>query len=717
MNILRKADEVAPYRDQIRRLADSNKDALGFLPAAVYPEQMLRGKLWVAVEGEEFLGFLLFGGRFPTLKVQQLGVLPEARHRQVGSSLVGHLARYGEQRSYLRIKARVAADLPANSFWESVGFQLVKQEQGGVTTRRIINIRVKTLETPSLFADYREEDAKTIQGRQLDFRSPLHSTPSFAIDLNVFFDVTKRRVDHEYSSHVLGEGFRAQVRLFITPEFIEELERRTFDPDPNLELAKSLPRLEKVDAATMKRLTEDLKKLVFPDRSEAGRRWPQSLSDLRHLAYCINARITGFVTREEALLRAAPALREKYSLEVLAPLDICGTQVGELDDHPLATFKHNGDEIVVGRGGDESIIEIVSRFCGNRKQKEVLAHEFFDSANRRVCIFHDGLIIAAAAWKPSGGIRTSVRVVAVVDETSLLRERAVDHILESIFREGEPQLVRTIEMRFLHVQESLEETAWRKGFRRMGGGHRGWVKLSVSGALARSNWPTFADSLHELTGLRISQEAPDVEVFENTGVCVYSADGSIREAIRLFDFETFFSPGLVLCPGRHGLIVPIQLRYARDLLFDPMRRGMQLSLLPANIPLYLERAYFRSLRGHGAFRRGLPIVFYVSKASGGPGEAIGWARCTYSGTPTARQARRLLSRQGVLAERELEELSRGGKLHAFSFDNFNLFPRRINLEELKACDIVSGANLVTFQRLAPKQLKQVLHMAYGKIDR
>ena len=55
--------DVTGYVDQVRQLADANRDALGFLPATAYEEAAMKGCLWVAVEGcaNKLRGYLFFG--------------------------------------------------------------------------------------------------------------------------------------------------------------------------------------------------------------------------------------------------------------------------------------------------------------------------------------------------------------------------------------------------------------------------------------------------------------------------------------------------------------------------------------------------------------------------------------------------------------------------------------------------------------------------------
>jgi len=152
IQILKESIQVAPYLDRIVALADTNKKSLGFLTKDAFREQSDRGRLWIAVSrnSDEFMGYLLFGGRYPALKIFQVYVQKPHRKLGVGQKLITALTTWGEKTNYLTVSARVAADLPANWFWERAGFSLVRQESGGKFAGRMINIRVRALDTPSL---------------------------------------------------------------------------------------------------------------------------------------------------------------------------------------------------------------------------------------------------------------------------------------------------------------------------------------------------------------------------------------------------------------------------------------------------------------------------------------------------------------------------------------------------------------------------------------
>jgi len=170
--------------------ADLQRDALGFLPRSAYREAAAQGKLYVATVGdgrsERYAGHLLFGGKFPHLKIFQVYVEPALRGRHIGRSLVEKLAVYAEQQSYLTISARVATDLAANTFWESLHFVAVRIEEGGLTTGRRINIRVRELETPTLFTGANDSTSTALL-------LPKPEQPVYVLDVNVFLDIVKDR--------------------------------------------------------------------------------------------------------------------------------------------------------------------------------------------------------------------------------------------------------------------------------------------------------------------------------------------------------------------------------------------------------------------------------------------------------------------------------------------------------------------------------------------
>ena len=293
--ILKTPLEVKSYIEQVRSLGDANRSALGFLPASAYTETAMKGCLWVAVDqtNKDLLGYLLFGGTYPHLKVFQVHVLPEFRSRGLARRLLKELRKYGEENNYQTISARVATELEANRFWQGIGFRIIRRVAGGSRSGRKLNVYLFELDTQSLFREIQTEESFQVEGmRQITYPSrPILKTPSYVIDLNVFFDVVGKR-DTGESARILSSAFNSEIKLHVTSEFIRELERHSpdFENDPVLEFARGLPVLPELSADTLAPLTEEIRKILFPDTTGTGKERPNEVSDRIHLASCIHHR-------------------------------------------------------------------------------------------------------------------------------------------------------------------------------------------------------------------------------------------------------------------------------------------------------------------------------------------------------------------------------------------------------------------------------------------
>ena len=317
-SIVKDPNAVENYIGEICALADTNKSALGFLPAHVYRDACMRGRLWIDIDNDGKLrGYLYFGGRYPRLRVFQIFVRPEFRGSGIARKLLRKLREYGEGLNCLTITAKVATELKANAFWKASGFILTRRI-ARKATKRPLNVYTFELDVPSLF---RSEPSRTADATQIRYPKPLLPTPSYVIDLNVFLDIVKNRDDGE-STSVLSLGFDNEILLYITPEFVRELERHRRKHDPVLEFARRLPTLPGVSPETINPIAEALRTTFYQGTSKTGRRAINDASDLRHLAYCIHHRAYGFITRDATLLKHSEDLRRKYDLNIVSPADV-----------------------------------------------------------------------------------------------------------------------------------------------------------------------------------------------------------------------------------------------------------------------------------------------------------------------------------------------------------------------------------------------------------
>ena len=723
VQILMEGKQVNPYIERVQIFADSNKKALGFLPKSVFRDQANNNRLWVAINADsgELLGYLLWGGRYPMLKVFHLYVAQQNRKQGIGAKLLSSLEAFGEKNNYLTISARVAADLTANKFWDRSGFSIISQEAGGQTSKRTINIRYKELDTPSLLKMMSYEmvtPGKDLQSLKLRPR-PILSKQTYVLDLNVFFDVVKKRLHRIAASRIIASGLNHEIRVYVTPEFTAELNkhRKTDNSDPILEFAQQLPTLPEINQNEVDRLIKRLKAIVFPDQLNAEVPGSRSRSDLAHLAYCIHHRVTGFITRDKAILSANAQLQEEYLLEVLSAADLMQSGKRTKEDQGRLSANLDNENFSIGPAKENQRDEIEQFLVSlgvNIDNLRVIWHPGMSSARRRRIIARIGdRLIAAASWENPETFGRHRVLHIYVDERSPQAEMVIDHVFEEALRDSNPFTAQIVSLNTGPEQLKTQSTALKRGFlspssKEGRSTRRPLSKFAFRGLISAKNWYTFRNDFRELTDLRLPEKIPNNLEFMNTGIVIRNHKGTPVCSLNLFDFEILVSPGIVLCQGREGLLVPIQRRFAKNLFVLP---HTQFSLFDSPEALFhIEKAYFRRPRNTAAFSRGKLVLFYLSGAGGG---VVGCARITYSEVLSVNEVGIALARQGVLSREILEDIAdKKGRIHAFTFDNFNMFPKRILFETLKTKNMISGANLVTAEQLSAKNLVHACEIGF-----
>lgn len=99
--------------------------ALGFLPVAAYWQANDAGRLLVLYNNGDAVGQLVWGMRSDTVQVYQIWVRHDARQILHGRALIDSLEDLLAPARPLRICLWCAEDLPANLFWQALGFHVV----------------------------------------------------------------------------------------------------------------------------------------------------------------------------------------------------------------------------------------------------------------------------------------------------------------------------------------------------------------------------------------------------------------------------------------------------------------------------------------------------------------------------------------------------------------------------------------------------------------
>jgi GNAT superfamily N-acetyltransferase/predicted nucleic acid-binding protein len=713
IEILAKPDDVSPFVEDAQRAADSDKEALGFLPEQAFKQAADQGKLLVATikdaTGRRYRGHLLHGGVFPYAKIFQVYVALEFRGLGIGRRLVEAIVRRSENFQFMSILAQVADDLTANKFWERLGFELIRTKPGGRTTGRQINVRIRELNTPQLFGLGSVPARPSVEDLRLISRL-FDVSPVYVLDLNVLFELVRKRANAEEVGRIVRASFNNLVRLAVTDEFIEELERTSVPSptDPILEFALRLPRLQKPPSERLKRIIDDLGRIVFPNSVAAGRLRQQDQSDIVHLATAIHHGVSGFVTGEKAILRARADLQTRYAIDVVGADEFAQTvEPCESEAHEIqAVFE---GQVLEGKLLNSRDVDLVSRFLERMLCPQQLAHDALRNEpgrpHRRMLVTCEGTIVAFASWDIPSGVRPHLQAFVCVDEDHSAVTLGAEFLLDCLSREALYEYPTQLSLRLLPGHVKTRRLAITHGFRPAANesSNTSLEKIALGQAVTGKNWRGVCQQLKAGMRLELPSSIPTFQSLQQN-ITVKGPTGQVAD-VPLFELETLISPSLFLLPKRSGAIVPIRRIFAADLIGG----GRQLSLLAGPEAVLLrERVYFSHPRTAAVLTRGTPIIFYESGRKGGSASATAVARVVRGELISKDGATHEMFRRGVLDKKMLRNICLADKFAATTIDNIMTFRAPVRLDRLRSIGAIDGANLVTARSLRADQIIQIV---------
>lgn len=713
--IYKRPEDVHRFAMEITSLADRLRASLAFLPAGAYLEHIHKGQLWVAVDSknQKLLGYLMFGGIFPHLKVFHIAIDPQNEIKYTGKLLIQSLTEYANEHSYLTISAKVAAELPANKFWEKMNFRVVRHLKGKGSLPRTINLRVFELESSSLFGNDQPDDLKYKN-------KPTLPNPLRVIDLNIFFDLVNKRVHQKDAQQLIGLALENRIRLAITEEFLTELKRfsKNFDDDPILDFAKTIPRISRPEQPQLQALVDNLRQLVFPNRSESGVKAPNNQSDLIHLATCIAHNAQSFVTRELAILKHSVALLKTYDIEILTATDLIESQLDPSHNNFLQTPRYFENRISVEpftTSKKEASLKFLFLMQVEEDHAHMLIGSHTSSTNRTSIVASDNEGILGYLYYERNNNDSTCRSAAIVDEKRILSEQVFDHFLKLVDKIQPSMSWNQVHIQVAGSQLNSLETATAQGYRivtntEQSGGLVSIKKSVFCGPVIENNWHAFTKGFADATNYSLPSSTQPYEELVQSGILLKNATTNSTVSISLRDLESSTN-SLLFVDKRPAALIPIRKAYAEDLLNYETAQQSLLSSPEAS--LRPERAYYLSPGRESIFLLGAIAFFYVSGTGGGPKEVVCMSRITSSKKMGIDEAIST-TRFGVVDQTQLNKISNNdGNVVVVTFDQITHFPNPVSYKTLKDSNIIDGANLVTSQKISMNHAITIIEHGYN----
>lgn len=670
--ILTKPDEVSPYLATVQAEVDNHKKNFGFVRPSIYANLRDKGTLWILLDNGKYAGHLMFSAAFTKsqITVEQTYVLSAHKRKGYGKRLIDELKRWGEKHNIMHLKAKVASDLNvANKFYNNMGFRAIQQIDGGITTGRKLNVRLLTLDTPSLLGIIEKYE----NAPPFVTATPVNTEHKYVLDMNVIIDFIQQRDGKEYTETILKHAMQGDIRVYITAEAKTEALRALpsvpKEQLPLLHFIKLLPELPIIPDKDVKKLSSEIEKIIFGTINKDASSAPNKSSDVKHIIHSIQNGVTGFITRDNEILKSAVAIYENYRLEVFSPDEFLLTEV----ETPNNNITLNADGL---KFSIESVSETDAKKINPLLKKLGVAH------NEITMTQYNGLLVTVnennpvlAIWskphKKNEGMSAYILYADGFNNTYVF-----DHILESIFRAARNEGAPLLAVYTKNTDEIIANTLKKRGFSFDNfGNFIKHTRFMSDKIISPKEWDSFCEIFKKHTKRELSGTLQSYDKLDTNGIMI----GSQSEYINFFNLETMLYPTLIVPKGRKVAIIPIIPAFS-DELIESEKIQLQLKFEKQPAFLKIEKAYFKK-PGYGyKIGKGDLILFY---ASGKIGAIIGAARATLSGDYTIEEIRFQFKQQGVLADHQLKERSKKGKVHTITFDNFIPFCQNVSLVELR----------------------------------
>ncbi|MDX8502866.1 hypothetical protein RFM99_31360 [Mesorhizobium sp. VK4C] len=704
VSIERDVGVLTSFLQEVQALADSEKDALGFLPARAFEDAIGRGRLLVAVtndgDSRTFAGYLLHSGVFPNAKIQQIASIRKARKIGVASTLLRSLVSDLERLGFMSIRADIASDLSgALAFYAKNGFEAVLERAGGKTRGRKIIVHSRQLDTDNLFSLATPVQAAALTDLAVRHRNP-GEAPVFAFDLNVYFDLVRERNQSEHARRLFGEALGHTIRLAVADEFVAELRRTSRMPaaDPVLQMALQLPRLPKPDGAALHELANQIYDTVFVQRNAKGVGTEQAKSDARHLAHAVISRAAAFITRDGPILNARNELLSTIGIDIATVEEVL-----DLLPEPLGTsgVALHGQGFEIGSIDSAKLCSYLLEAAVPASTVSELTKTSSEELVYREAIECGGRIVAAGMIQVPKGVEPIAKMVVHVRHEHDA-ELYADYLLSALVRASSQGAPVTIELAHLPGQSIVHKLAVARGFHRHGNSSA-FFKIAVGRPCSASTWPTVVQQVRRRTGLILPDALPAASAGKE--IDIQTPNGT-KSRISVAVLEDLLGPTLLVWPGRCGVIVPITRAYADELLGTAVQPN--LAFVANRDAAFLSlRGYVNSPRSAKKMRAGAPIIFYESKGKGnGRGAAVAVARIVNSIVVSKSQLDPKSDRRLVIDKSD--GFSATDDLLLTTFDNLMAFPSPVTFGTLKRFDAVGPANLISAVSLSSEQIDSIL---------
>ncbi len=592
MKIVKLHQESHHHFTEVLELGRKNSKTLGFLPEGAYKAHAIKGQLITAINTDDcIIGYLLYSvnRRQGLVSIVHLCIELTYRKQGVASALKRDLEATTKAQ-YRGIRVHCRRDYNLDIFWQELGFVALGEKSGRGKKAEPLTVWWYDYGHPTLFSQ--------------TWGQRTHTKDRVTIDANVFFDLCDPPIDANRESHsLLADWLADSCDLYITDEIYNEINRHPNKSERN----KKRKRISQFQLLTHTNIAysdsyKKLRSLLFQDGTTDSDK-----SDLRHLAYTIEAGIKIFITRDGVLLDEEEKVYQNFGLRVLRPLDFIiqqDTLTRETEYQPSRLAGISFQVTRIPENESVSLEEVFRSPTGERKsafRKLIRGLLSNPQSYQNNVISNKNRDLAFISFGRLNPTELTIPVFRLVRNpiASTLARHLISHIIRTASREGRQFTVVTEPKLSSTLADALQEM----GFVRI---DNIFVRANMLIALSSSNILEHLSSI-EYSSTYIGKYLESILIILRESLSLKDTDSLLR-------IEKSLWPMKLIDLNIPTYIVPIKPTWAMNLFYTKISEQ---DLFGGNPELFLkvENAYYRNCRPK-VLTAPSRILWYISKGAG-----------------------------------------------------------------------------------------------------
>lgn len=692
--------EDSPLLQEVKKLADDNKQTLSFQVYSVYERYAKNPGIIVALLNRELVGYLIWSinSKERYANVWQLCIKPEHRGKKITKLLNNKLIELTQNR-VRRIRLECKEKYGIDEMWRKLGYVPVYEKPAKTPgdTLKVWFIEYFHPAYQSIFSPEAISDSLKLKS---------------AIDAKTLYNLIKE--SHSSKTQSLSINWlKRDLGVCITDEIFNEIdvdrEYSSSDKKVLREIVNSQFFKQDFDLNLFQKKLSDIHAFLV----ESSITLDETL--VRHLARCAASDIPYFITSQEALLKQSEFCYINFGVRVISLEDMVNLReeiVEQLNYQPLRLTNNTIEQRSLARFDLRQLSQEMCRNNLDENHEKLLKKLRLYTSDpqhfKSNVLLYDGQPYVCVVYDVSRLHEIEVPILRKISN-STISNTLINYMVNKLLK-----LTISTKNDFLRITDSFleepEKTALRSQYFVKSPHGFEWLKCCPLNSLS-------ADNTIKLLK-KVDRENHDYSSIGNLLISLLSSEEFFKDPFRAMDIERLLWPLKIEDANIPSYIVPIKPEAAKELFEENLARETLFGVNKSSLFFSLESAYYKSPSPNAGLKKApARILWYVSKSRDGGYSNLSTIRaCSQVDDVIFDSPEELHKRFQHLGFYNLNQIQKcadkKGKVMAIKFSHTELFDKPIDLKIIQQC-LESSAPLQSIRKISQPEFITLYRLGFN----